>query len=165
MEYEITQELNEKDYMAYVTNQLMSYFLRPINVGMYVVILGYMAYMLITTQNWVIILMIVAILALNLVLIFYTRNRAKKFFKKNQDLIKMNFTFKEDTLVYKNSDGNLEKNWYEFSSAKENEEYIFLTVTKQSGLIIVKRFLTSDALTFLYGRINTHINPKKVKLK
>lgn len=165
MEFEVKQELNEKDYMAYVTNQLMSYFLRPINIGLYVVILGYMGYMLITTKEWIIILMVVAILGLNLLLIFYTRNKAKKFFKKNQDLIRMEFIFKEDMLIYKNVDGDLEKHWYEFTSARESEEYIYLSVNKQSGLIVVKRFLNSDALSFLYSRINTHMNPKRVKLK
>lgn len=165
MEYEVTQELNEKDYMAYVTNQLMSYFLRPINVIMYVVILSYMGYVLVTTQNYVILLMILAIVVLNLILIFFTRGRAKKFFKQNQELIRMQLTFKDDILVYRNSDGDLEKFWYEFIGARESDDYIYLSVNKQSGLIIVKRFLSSDALNYLYGRLKEHVNPKKIKLK
>ena len=52
------QELNEKDYMAYVTHQLLSYFFRPINIAMYVVIIGYMVFMLITTTNPIIFLMV-----------------------------------------------------------------------------------------------------------
>ena len=77
----------------------------------------------------------------------------------------MELVFKDEVLVYRNSDGNLEKNWYEFAKAKESDEYIYLAISKQSGLIIVKRQISSDALAFLYSRLKEHIVPKNLKLQ
>lgn len=164
MEYKFTQELNEKDYMAYVNQQLLSYFFRPINIALYVVIVGYLGFMLITQFSYIVLLMFAMIVLLNLTLWFYTKRRAKKFFKENQNLIRMTLTFKEDELVYKNTDGDVVKSWVDFTRVKESEEYFYLAVDKQSGLIIVKRYLSSEALAFFNKVITEKIDQKKLKL-
>ena len=162
MEYDVIQKLKEEDYIAYVNHQLLSYFFRPLNIVMYGLIIAYAVYSIIATQNLFVLVILGALGLLNYFMIYTTRRRAKKFYNQNQDLIGMELTFKEDNLVYKNTDGELTKFWYEFTGAKETEKYIYLTLRGQGGLIIVKETAGTDAITFLKEKIKQHINPKKV---
>jgi hypothetical protein len=164
MNYEVNQTLTREDYMAYVTNQLYNYFFRPFNLIIFGVIIIYLLIVPIFTENYGFMLIAVGAIALNALLIFYTRSRAKKFYDKNQDLIKMELLIEENELVYKNTDGNLTKKWFEFESVKETEEYFFLNVNRQSGLIIVKRELSPEGSAFLVEKLKASIKPKKLKL-
>lgn len=164
MKYEINQTLTKEDYMAYVTNQLYNYFFRPFNVIIFSVILVYLLIVPFFTQNYGFMLIALGAILLNVLLIVYTRHRAKKFFEKNQDLISMNLVLEDQELVYKNIDGNLSKKWFEFDNVKETEDYIFLNVNRQSGLIIVKRELSAEAKQFLLEKVSASLPAKKVKL-
>lgn len=164
MKYEINQTLTKEDYMAYVTNQLYNYFFRPFNVIIFSVILVYLLIVPFFTQNYGFMLIALGAILLNVLLIVYTRHRAKKFFEKNQDLISMNLVLEDQELVYKNIDGNLSKKWFEFDNVKETEDYIFLNVNRQSGLIIVKRELSVEAKQFLLEKVSASLPAKKVKL-
>lgn len=163
MEFEVNQKLTLEDYLAYVNHQLMSYFFRPLNLIMYGLIIVYSVYSIITINNFFILIILAALAGLNYFMIYTTRRRAKKFYSQNENLIAMELIFKEENLVYKNTDGELTKFWYEFTGAKETDKHIFLALKGQGGLIVVKSAVTPDAIGFLKDRISKNVNSKKVK--
>lgn len=165
MEYEVKQKLSFEDYMAYVNNQLISYFFRPLNIVMYGLIVAYALYAIIIEGSLFVLAILVGLGALNYLMILTTRRRAKKFYNENENMIAMELVFKEDQLVYKNADGELSKFWYEFTAAKETEKHIFLSLKGSGGLIFVKDAAAPEAVAFLKERMKKFMNPKKVKLQ
>ncbi len=165
MNYEVKQKLNEEDYLSFVNHQLLSYFFRPLNVVMYGLIIGYALYAIITTLNFFVLIILAALGLLNFIMIYTTKRRAKKFYEQNESLIKMELEFKDEHLVYKNADGELTKFWYEFTSAKETDKHIYLSLKGQGGLIIIKEAAGTEAVEFLKKQIRENVPAKKVKLR
>ena len=98
-------------------------------------------------------------------MIYTTRRRAKKFYSQNENLIAMELEFKEEHLIYKNTEGELTKFWYEFTAAKETDKHIYLSLKGQGGLIVIKQAAGSDAVNFLRQQIKKNVPAKKVKLQ
>ncbi len=59
---------------------------------------------------------------------------------------------------------NTLKNWPEFYRVKETKDYLFVYVNQQSGLVLVKREIPSDAYRFILEQLEQHVISKRLKL-
>lgn len=168
MEYTFTQEVSKEDYVSFVNNHMKLSFLKPVNILLFVVSIGYLTIspflMPADERSYTFSFVGIGILVLLIGMVFYARRNAEKQYDKSENEFTMTYEVNDDGLIYKLQDGNVDKKWYEFYMAMETEKYLYVYVNKNSGMVIVKRAATFEAIAFIKSKLKEHVKPKKLKL-
>lgn len=168
MEYKFKQMLTKEDYVAFVTNHLRQGLLRPFNVVLFILCMGYLLaspFLPGNEGNYNFMFIALGLVAMLAIMVVFSRRSAGKRYDKVKDEFDVEFTVDENKVVYSLSNGQfLDKPWNEFYRIFERGEYIYLYVNKNSGLVCVTRNLNQDIVAFIKRQINEHMDPKKVKL-
>jgi hypothetical protein len=167
MEYKFKQELTKEDYVAFVTNHLRAGLLRPFNVVLFIVCIGYLLvspFLPGNEGNYNFMYIALGLVVILVLMLWFSRRSAGKRYESIKEEFQVEFTVTEEKLVYQLSDDRfLEKPWNEFHSVYERGDYIYLYVQKNSGLVCVTRNLNQDIVRFIKKQITDNVNPKKVK--
>lgn len=166
MEYTFSQHVTREDYVAFVTNHMKISFFKPFNIVLFVVSIGYLMLspFILGTGEFNFLFIGLGLVALLAGMFFYAKRNAKKQYDKNPDSFNMSYEVNDEALVYIFTEQNITKKWIEFYSAAETEEYLYIYVNKNSGLVLVKRDIPNDALNFVKDKIRLHLNAKRIKL-
>ncbi len=168
MEYKFTQKVTKEDYVSFVTNHMKVSFLKPLNIALFVVSIGYLTvspFLLPADErNFTFTFIGIGILLLLIVMVWYAKRNAEKQYDKSESEFTMSYEVNEEGLVYIVSEGNIEKKWIEFYSAVENEQYLYIYVNKNSGMVIVKRDVDDAAINFVKEKLRLHVKAKRLKL-
>lgn len=162
MEYKINHHIEKEDYLAFVTNHIVSGFLKPLNMVLFTISLAYLIVTPFLTGEFTFLLIALGIIALIIVGIFFVRRNAVKTYDKDSSSFDMKYEFNEEGFAAVMSEGKRELLWSEFYSAKETDKYLFIYVTPQQGLMLVKSQLSEEALKFLKEQLlNFAVRPRK----
>ena len=168
MEYSFTQEVTKEDYVSFVNNHMKLSFLKPVNILLFVVSIGYLTIspflMPAGERSYTFSFIGIGILVLLIGMVFYARKNAEKQYDKADNEFKMTYEVNEEGLIYKLTEGNIEKKWHDFYMAMENEKYLYVYVNKNSGMVIVKRAATFEAIDFVKSKLKLHVKPRRLKL-
>lgn len=167
MEYKFKQELTREDYMAFVSNHLRQGLLRPFNVALFIVCIGYLLispFLPGNEGNFMFMYIALGLVAILVLMVFFSKRSAGKRYESVKDEFKVNFTVTEERLLYELNDGRLlDKGWNEFYSCYERGDYLYLYLNKNSGLVIVLRNLDASIIAFVKQQLTQNLNPKKVR--
>jgi hypothetical protein len=97
-------------------------------------------------------------------MVFFVRYNAGKTYDRNPDAFNMSYRVDETMLTYIVPEGEIQKKWDEFHSVYENEDYLYLYVNKNSGLVFVKSQVNTDITTFIIKQVAVHLKPKNIKV-
>lgn len=166
MDYRFDQKVAKEDYLAFVTNHIKSSFFKPFNLVLFVVSIGYLSIspFVLGTADFTFLYIAVGIIVLLLGMVFFVRRRAEKEYDAKPDSFNMTYEVNDEGLKYITKDGELEKKWIDFYSAKETELYIYLYINKNSGLVFIKEQMQSEAVALVLGKIRNHIPAQRAKL-
>ena len=168
MEYKFKQEVSKEDYVSFVTNHMKQSFLKPVNIVLFTVSIGYLMIspflMSADERNYTFTFIGIGLILLLGALVVFSKKAAERQYDKAQGSFDMEYEITDDALVYIIQEGNVSKQWYEFYSVTENENYLYVYVNKQRGMLIIKRAISSDALNFLKTKLRENLKPKRVKL-
>ena len=168
MDYRFKQEVSKEDYVSFVTNHMKRSFLKPANIILFTISIGYLMVspflMASEDRNYTFTFIGVGLLLLSVALVYFSKKAAEKQYDRSETGFDMEYEINEDGLVYIVQDGRVEKKWYEFYSVNENEDYLYLYVNKQRGMLIIKRFLNQDALNLIKNKLRETLKPRRVKL-
>jgi hypothetical protein len=168
MEYSFTQEVTKEDYVSFVNNHMKLSFLKPLNIVLFVVSIGYLTIspflMPVAERSYTFSFIGLGILALLIAMVMFARKNAEKQYDKSENEFTMTYDVDEEGLVYKLNEGSIEKKWFDFYMALENEKYLYVYVNKNSGMVIVKRAATIEAINFIKTKLKANVKPKKLKL-
>jgi len=168
MEYKFTQEISKEDYVSFVNNHMKLSFLKPVNIILFVLSIGYLTIspflMPAAERSYTFSFVGVGILLLLVGMVFYARKNAEKQYDKSPDGFRMTYEVDEEGLAYILEEGNIVKKWFDFYMAMENEKYIYIYVNKNSGMVIVKNAATIETINFIKTKLKEHIKSKKLKL-
>lgn len=165
MEYSFSQKVTKEDYVSFVTNHMKMSFLKPLNIVLFAVSIGYLMVspFILQDGNFTFLFIGLAILLLLVGMVLYARKNAAKQYMKDEDQFNMDYEVNDKGLVYIYNDGRLEKLWVDFYSTAETEDYIYVYVNKNSGLVLVKRDISTDGVRFIKEKLRENIVPKRVK--
>lgn len=166
MEYEFSQKVSRDDYIAFVTNHIKKSFLKLSNILLFTISIGYLVIspFVLGEQDFTFMYIGLGIVALLTAMVFYVRKNAGKTYDRNPDAFDMTYRLDEEKLTYIVPEGEIEKPWEEFHSLYETEDYLYLYVNKNSGLVFVKSQVTSEQLAFIIGHGKVNMKPKHIKL-
>jgi len=164
MNYTFTQNVTKEDYVAFVTNHIFLSFLRPFNLILFIISVGYLLVTPLLTNDFTFFFVGLGIFAFIFLLALFVRRNAKKTYEKNADSFSMTYTIDDESLKYQTKDGELVKKWPEFFRVKETQDYLFVYVNQHSGMVLVKREIPSDAYRFLLDQLKQHVIAKRLKL-
>ncbi len=166
MEFTFRQKVSREDYVAFVDNHLKRSILKPLNLVLFVISIGYLMIspFILDNGDYTFFFIGLGIALLLAAMIFYARRNAAKQYDKTPDQFNMEYKVDDEGLTYLIGEGSIEKKWFDFHSAMEKEDYLYLYVNKNSGMVIVKREVPIDALNFIKEKIKEKVNPKNVKL-
>lgn len=167
LEYNFSQHVTKEDYIAFVTNHMKMSFFKPFNIVLFVISVGYLAAspFILGTNDYTFLFIGLGIILLLVGMVFYARKNAAKTYDKNSDQFTMSYKVDDEGLTYILGEGQLQKQWMEFYSATENDDYMYVYVNKNSGLVLVKRDVPVDALRFIRSKLTEHVTPaKRVKV-
>lgn len=168
MEYKFRQNLTKEDYVAFVSNHLRQGLLRPFNVILFIVCIGYLLaspFLPGNEGNYSFMLIAVGLVGVLAAMIMLSKRSAGKRYESVKEEFNVEFTVTEEKMVYQLHDERfLEKPWNEFHSVYERGDYIYLYVQKNQGLVCVTRGVNQDIIRFIKKQITDNVNPKKVKL-
>ncbi len=165
MEYNFHQHVTKDDYVAFVMNHLKMSFYKPFNMALFIVSVGYLLISpILDPGNFTFLFIGLGIVLLLVAMMFYARKNAAKTYDNSAAQFDMSYRVNDEGLTYILDEGQLEKKWGEFYSVKETEEYLYVYVNKNSGMVIVKREVPNDALSFVKQKLTLHVLPKRVKL-
>ncbi len=166
MEYKFTQKVTKEDYIAFVTNHMKISFLKPVNIILFTVSIGYLMVspFIIDEKDYTFLFIGVGIVLLLFAMILFARKNAAKQYDKSEEQFNMTYIVDDEKLIYMINEGNVEKQWIDFYSTVETEEYIYIYVNKNSGMVLVKRDIPTNVLSFVREKLKTHVDARKVKL-
>ncbi len=164
MNYTFTQNVTKEDYVAFVTNHIFLSFLRPFNLILFVISVGYLLVTPFLTGDFTFFFVGLGIFAFIFLLALFVRRNAKKTYERNPDSFTMTYDVDDEALKYMTREGELVKNWPEFYRVKETKDYLFVYVNQHSGLVLVKREIPSDAYRFILQQLEQHVIAKRLKL-
>lgn len=166
MNTEFTQNVTKEDYVAFVTNHIKKTFLKVPNLLLFTISIGYLVLspFILEDQDFTFMFVGLAIVVLIFGMVFFVKNRAAKTFDENPDAFRMSYRVTEESLTYIVTDGEIEKKWEEFYSINESQNYLYLYVNKNSGLLFVKSQINSDILRYIVDNSTKNMNPKHIKL-
>lgn len=165
MNYSFTQNVTKDDYVAFVTNHIFLSFLRPFNLVLFVISVGYLlATPFLTGGDFTFFFVGLGIFVFIFLLAMFVRRNAKKTYDRNPDGFTMTYEVDDQSLKYMTREGELVKNWPEFYRVKETNDYLFVYINQHSGLVLVKREIPSDAYRFILQQLEQHVIAKRLKL-
>jgi len=164
MNYTFTQNVTKEDYVAFVTNHIFLSFLRPFNLILFIVSVGYLLATPFLTGDFTFFFVGLGIFAFIFLLALFVRRNAKKSYDKNPEGFTMTYEVNEESLKYMTLEGELIKKWPEFYRVKETKDYLFVYINQHSGLVLVKREIPSDAYRFILEQLEQHVITKRLKL-
>lgn len=166
MEYNFSQHVTKEDYVAFLMNHLKMNIMRPFNLGLFVVGLGYLlsAPIITGSGDYTFTVIGLALIGVMVLSVFFARYNAGKRYDKNQEMFDMTYRATEEGFSYVVGTQAVEKKWFDFYSASETEEYLYIFASKDSGSVLVKRDIPSDAVDFIRSKLVAHVNPKRVKV-
>jgi LPXTG-motif cell wall-anchored protein len=169
MNYNFKQELTREDYISFVTNHLRQGLLKPLNILFFTISIGYLLVSPLlpgNEGNYGFTLIGLALLLVLGAMIYFARRSASKRYESVKDEFKVEFTMDENTLRYELEDQRfIEKQWMEFYSAYERGDYIYLYVSKNSGIVIVTRDLQPEIVRFIRASLTKHLQKRRLRLK
>ena len=169
MEYKFSQKVTREDYISFVTNHMKNSFLRPVNVVLFIISIGYLTVspflMPADERSFTFTFIGVGIIALLVGMVFLARKNAAKQYDRIEGEFKMSYEFDDDGLRYIVAEGQIEKKWFEFHSAVENEDYLYIYVNKNSGMLVIKREADENSLRFLRDKLRASLKPRRLRLK
>ncbi|AIO19224.1 hypothetical protein KQ51_01347 [Candidatus Izimaplasma bacterium HR1] len=168
MDYKFKQDVSKDDYVSFVTNHMKQSFIKPLNVILFTVSIGYLMIspflMAAEDRNYTFTFIGVGLMLLLVALVIFSKKAAERQYDKSEGGFSMEYEITDDALIYIVNEGNISKQWYEFYSVNENEDYLYVYVNKQRGMLIIKSALSGDALRFIKDKLRANIKPRKVKL-
>lgn len=168
MDYKFKQEVTKDDYVSFVTNHMKQSFLKPVNIILFTVSIGYLMIspflMSAESRNYTFTFIGLGLIVLLVGLVIFSKKAAEKQYDKNAGNFDMEYEINDEALVYIVQEGRIDKKWYEFYSVSENQDYLYVYVNKQRGMLIIKRAISSDALQFVKSKLKENLKPKRVKL-
>ncbi|MCF7926451.1 MAG: YcxB family protein [Candidatus Izimaplasma sp.] len=166
MEYEFNQTVEEEDYVAFVNNHLKSTFFKPFNLVLFIVSIGYLIISPFVTgeQDFTFLYIGIGIIVLLVGMVIFVRRNAKKQYQKNPGLFRMKYVVDDTYLYYKISEGDIKKEWKDFYSINETENYLYLYLNKNNGVVFVKNQINNDIIRFIKQKAKENITDKRVKL-
>lgn len=168
MRYHFKQELSQEDYVAFVMNHLRQGLLRPINIGLFVMCFGYLLASPFLPGNdgsFTFMYIALGLLAMLVFMVIFARRSAKKRYESVKDEFSVQFTLTDESLKYELKDNRfIEKNWMDFTKAIERGEYIYIYITKNQGLVLVKRGLDEEIVQFVRKQLTDHVDHRSLKL-
>ena len=168
MEYNFTQDVTKDDYVSFVNNHMKVSFLKPVNIILFTVSIGYLMIspflMPVAERSYTFTYIGVGLIVLLVGLMLFAKKNAERQYDKSNGDFSMSYEFNDDALVYIVTDGNIEKKWYEFYSVLESEDYLYVYVNKNSGMLIIKRAAPTAAIEFIKEKLVANLKPKRVKL-
>jgi LPXTG-motif cell wall-anchored protein len=166
MEYKFTQHVTKEDYIAFLMNHLKMNIMRPFNMVLFIFGLGYLLLspIITGTNNYAFTLIGLSLIFMMGVSVIFARRNAAKRYDKNQDMFDMTYLADEEGFSYLIGDEKVEKKWYDFYSASETEDYLYVFTSKDSGSVIVKREVPNEAIDFIREKLKKHVNAKRLKL-
>lgn len=167
MDYKFKQEVNQDDYVSFVTNHMKQSFLKPVNIVLFTVSIGYLMVspflMAADERNYTFTFIGLGLVLLLVALAAFSKKAAERQYLKSGGNFDMEYEITDEALVYIVSEGKIAKNWSEFYSVSENDDYLYVYVNKQRGMLIIKRAITSDALDFIKNKLQENLKPNRVK--
>lgn len=166
MNYEFKQTVTREDYIAFVTNHIKKSFLKVSNILLFTISIGYLIVspFILDEQDFTFLYIGLAIVALLVGMVFFVRRNAGKTFDKNPNAFDMAYKADDAGLTYIVPEGEIQKNWNEFYSIHETEDYLYLYVNKNSGLLFVKSQINHDILQFVTANATKNMKAKHIKL-
>lgn len=166
MDYEFKQNVTKEDYVAFVTNHIKKSFLKVSNILLFTISIGYLIVspFILDEQDFTFLYIGLAIVALLIGMVFFVRRNAGKTYDKNPNAFDMAYRADDEGLTYIVPEGEIQKNWNEFYSVNETEEYLYLYVNKNSGLLFVKSQINQDIVRFIIENATKNMKPKHIKL-
>lgn len=164
MKYTFTQNVTKEDYVAFVTNHIFLSFLRPFNLILFIISVGYLLVTPFLTGDFTFFYVGIGIFAFIFLLALFVRRNAKKTYERNPESFTMTYVVDDESLTYMTREGELVKNWPEFYRVKETNDYLFVYINQHSGLVLVKREIPSDAYRFIVEQLKQHVIAKRLKL-
>lgn len=167
MEYKFKQEVSKEDYVSFVTNHMKQSFLRPVNIILFTISIGYLMvspFLMEGERNYTFTFIGLGLILLLGGLVIFSKKAAERQYDKQQGSFDMEYEITDDALVYIIQEGNMAKQWYEFYSVRENEDYLYVYVNKQRGMLIIKRYISAEALAFIKTKLRENLKPNRVKL-
>ncbi len=166
MEYNFTQTWTKEDYVAFTTNHMMVSVLKPSNIILFSVSIGYLTITpFVTGGDFTFFYLGIGIFVLLIGFLLLTRVGAKKAYEKNKDLMTINFRIGDDGITYLNKNGELLKPWNEFYSFKETKDYFYVYFNKNKGMLLAKRDVSNELSKFIIDHVQDHlVNKRKIKL-
>jgi hypothetical protein len=169
MEYKFNQNVTKEDYVSFVTNHMKNSFLRPMNIVLFVISIGYLTvspfFMPADERSFTFTFIGIGIVLLLIAMVFFAKRNAEKQYDKNEGEFKMKYEVDDEGLRYIVSEGQIERKWNELFSAVENDEYLYIYVNKNSGMLMVKRDIDDAAIQFVRDRLRANLKPKRVRIK
>ena len=169
MEYKFNQNVTKEDYVSFVTNHMKNSFLRPFNVVLFIVSIGYLSIspflMPADERNFTFTFIGIGIVAVLFGMVLLAKKNAAKQYDKNSGEFKMSYDINDERLVYIVGEGQIERKWNEFYSAVENQDYLYIYVNKNSGMLIVKRDANEPTLAFIREKLRANLKPRRLRLK
>ena len=168
MEYKFTQEISREDYVSFVVNHMKYSFLKPFNIILFTVSIGYLMVspflMQTGERNYTFTFIGIGLMVVLGALMVFAKRSAGKQYDKTGGEFKMTYEITDDALVYKVAEGDVTKQWNEFYSAMETEDYLYVYVNKQRGMVIVKRSISDAMVRFIKEKLAANLKPKRLRL-
>lgn len=165
MEYTFSQHINKEDYVAFLMNHLKMNLMKPFNLVLFV---GGMGYLLIGpfvtgSEDFTFTLIGLALILVMIASVYFAKRNAAKRYDQNTEMFDMTYKVNEELFSFAVGNEWIDKKWIDFYSASETEEYLYIFVAKDSGSVLIKRDIPSDALAFVKQQIKNSVPPKRVK--
>ena len=165
MDYEFTQTWTKEDYVAFATNHMKASILKPTNLILFSLSIGYLIITPFFTGEFTFFFLGIGVFLFIGAFLLFTRAGAKKAYEKNKDFMTINFKITDDGITYMNVEGELVKPWNELYSFSETEEYFFVYFSKHRGMLFAKRDFSYELRRFIIDNVQKHlVNKRKIKL-
>lgn len=169
MNYKFKQQLTKEDYVSFVTNHLRQGLLKPVNIGLFAMCFGYLLvspFLPGSDGSFTFTYIALGLLAMLVFMVVFARSSAKKRYESVKDEFNVEFSMDEESLKYELNDKRfIERNWMDFNRAFERGDYIYIYITKNSGLVIVKRDLDDEIVSFIKEQLKKHLDKHKLRLQ
>ncbi len=166
MEYQFTQHITKEDYVKFLMNHLKMNIMRPLNITLFIFGLGYLLLSPIVTGTGSFVYTYVALFLILLmgISVWFAKYNASKRYDKNKDMFDMTYIADEEGFSYLIGNEKVLKKWFDFYMATETEDYLYIFTSKDSGSVIVKREVPTEAIEFIKDKLSKHVSPKRLKL-
>jgi low affinity Fe/Cu permease len=161
MEYKFNQKLTEEDFLVFYRLYFKKTFMRPLNV-------------VIVTIFFIVLLMgpffgspqtayyAIGLAVFLVAMYFYMGNQGKKLYNRDPESFKMDYVVNEDTITFSSEHGSSSKMWSEFARLHEVEEFVFIYLKNNRGLIFKRAYVGNEAFNFIIDRASRDIKQKNI---